>query len=304
MRKDTGALGVIAVIVLVAVASSGSLVAEVSVGSAGVQQGLLMSGSGGLDPYPYPWAWIRENVPGVQVLNPDGDANGDGPASFAIDPADGAPVVAWAWFDGEDHEIVLSRWTGSGWSAPEPLTDNAVDDLDPDLSFGEDGALHVTWWRDGATPAVLARHRTPGGSWGPEEPVTGADEPGRLPGVAADPAAPRVGWQGTDGPDTTVVVSSRRDDGTWRAELVARTGYAGPAGDGDVDVRVHALAGRLWVDWVDGPGELAFSVRDPATGTWSAPESEPYDWDESAGECEFHARELARQRVRWRVLGR
>ena len=89
----------------------------------------------------------------------------------------------------------------------------------------------------------------------------------------------------------------------WTDELVASTAYAGPAGDGDIDVRIHALAGHLWVEWIDAEGSLAFSEWDGAADTWGAARHETYTWGEATGETEPVARERARARIRMRVLG-
>lgn len=107
-------------------------------------------------------------------------------------------------------------------------------------------------------------------------------------------------YQFRSGGVTEIIVSTRRS--VWEKETIASTAYPGPAGDGDIDPEIHARDGKLWVDWVDGDGLVAYSVFDEGTG-WSAPQTEGYSWDEQAGETEAMAREGARVRICLTVLG-
>jgi hypothetical protein len=51
----------------------------------------------------------------------------------AVTLADGSALAVWAAFDGEDDEILQSRFDGRAWSRPANLTDNAVPDVTPTL---------------------------------------------------------------------------------------------------------------------------------------------------------------------------
>jgi len=82
-------------------------------------------------------------------------------------------------------------------------------------------------------------------------------------------------------------------------DLVASTFFAGPAGDGDIDVQVHARDDTLWADWVDAEGIMGWTIYDPATGDWSLTNYEPYSWTPEDGEP--IAREMARVRIRMLV---
>ncbi len=273
--------------------------AEVSVGQSQPAPSFLVTGGEGGVPIP-DWGKLRDHVGPSFVLNPQGDDNGDGPAAWAIDPATGNPVVAWAWWDGNDHEIVLSRWTGSGWSEWEHVTENDLDDEDPALTVAADGTVRLTWWRS------ENGHRT---VWyrdlsledASAEEVTPLPRAGSRPGVARWDGDVRVAFQHEEAGVREVRVATRSTG--WTDELVASTSYAGPAGDGDIDVRIHALAGHLWVEWIDAEGSLAFSEWDDAAGTWGAARHETYTWGEATGETEPVARERARARIRMRVLG-
>ena len=277
--------------------------AEVSIGGDSASLGFLFA-SGGDDPDPWPHRWdiIRTHVDPGLILNAYGDANGDGAPAFGMNPVTGAPEVVWSWWDGNDHEIALSRWQETGgWSEWEILTDNDVDDLDPSISIDELGTRRVSWWRAGAPDQVWFTEQSAGtDGWSGEERVTVVVEAGLRPSVIEESGVVRVAYQRQAASATEIVVSTRQ--GGWHATVVASTSYAGPEGDGDIDVQIHTRDGRIWIDWVDSGGFLAFSVFDPQTDTWSIPDTESYFYDPGLGETEYWEREGARVRIRRRVL--
>ena len=279
---------------LVGLLSMPAGIAEVSAGRNGAAPGILMAG--GPDPDPT-FDIIRVHIDPSLILNATGKDNGDYGPAFAINPVTGNPEVAWAWWDGTDYEIALSRWTGSGWSAWEILTDNAVDDLDPSITIDPAGTRRVSWWRAGSPPQVWLLERfAGGGDWAPEERVTQVVEDGSRPGVVAVSGLVRVAYQREGSGVREVVVSTR--EGTWQPEVLATTSYMGPGGDGDIDVVAHQRGTTVWVDWVTADGMLAYRVYDPQTDTWSPEQTQSYSWDPGAGESEYWARETARTLIR------
>jgi len=78
---------------------------------------------------------------------------------------DGSWLLAWAGFDGQDDEILWSRWSGEGWSTPARVgSDNAVPDITPHLLATRRGAL-LAWSRyDGNDYRVSMAHFD-GSSW-------------------------------------------------------------------------------------------------------------------------------------------
>ncbi len=283
--------------VLLALAS-GTTCAEVAIATK--SGGLLLQG-GSNDPGPWPgWAILRITAPIDTFLNYYGDTNGDGAPAFAINPATSQPEVVWSWFDGHDHEIVLSRWDGQQWTVPQILTSADEEDLDPAVSIDESGTRHITWWRQGTPDQVWYMRVSPGQVPLTQETVTQLVETGARPDAAAPGGVARVGYQ-QPGPSGTRVIVARRDTGTWQRTTIAETAYAGPAGDGVIDVRVHALAGRMWADWVNGEGTLGYSVYDATSAMWGAVQTYAYAWAEQ-GDTERLARERARVAVRLAVV--
>jgi len=275
-------------------------VAEVSVGEDGIHPGILFAGGDDGSGVPT-FDIIRTHLDPGLILNATGDANGDGAPAFGMNSVTGAPEVVWAWWDGNDHEIVVSRWLETGqWSEWEILTDNDVEDFDPSISIDGQGTRRVSWWRAGTPDQVWFTEQSVGtDSWSGEERVTLVVEAGLLPSVIEQSGLVRVAYQRQAGEGSEIVVSTR--EGGWQASVISATSYAGPAGDGDIDVQIHVRDGKIWTDWVDGDGVLAFSVLDAQTDTWSTPQTEPYFYDPGLGETEYWEREGARVRIRRRV---
>ncbi len=66
-------------------------------------------------------------------------------ALSAVKLSDGSMLAVWSAFDGEDDEILWSRTTRRGWSAPARVEeDDSVPDVTPSLRAVSDGAL-LTW---------------------------------------------------------------------------------------------------------------------------------------------------------------
>ena len=77
------------------------------------------------------------------------------------------------------------------------------------------------------------------------------------------------------------VVLSRRDSTGFVKEIVAGSSFGGA-----LCPEVHSHDGRLWLDWFDAEGEVAWTRRD-ALGHWSPLRYETFS---SAMEREFFVR--------------
>ena len=117
------------------------------------------------------------------VLNPDGDARGDGRPDFATDPVSGFPRAVWAMREGTDHEIVTSIFDGESWSDPvKVFTAPGADDLDPRIVFRPDGVAIVTWWQKGPS-VVRAVWAGRDGTWRGGDVISAAGVRARKPAV-------------------------------------------------------------------------------------------------------------------------
>ncbi|MEW5806646.1 MAG: hypothetical protein AB1756_04785 [Acidobacteriota bacterium] len=91
------------------------------------------------------------NKPTIYTLNENGDLNGDLRPAIKENVAEGSfPYVLWPRFDGNDYEIVFSKWMTNRWAdiAPVEDVDNSFDDLSPSLDFDNEGRPYIAWWRD------------------------------------------------------------------------------------------------------------------------------------------------------------
>lgn len=93
-------------------------------------------------------AWTGKEWGEVQTISPGGQGSQLALATARL--GDGTWLLAWSAFDGNDDEILWSRWDPSsreGWSRPRrAATDNNVPDITPALTVVGDTAL-LAWSR-------------------------------------------------------------------------------------------------------------------------------------------------------------
>ncbi|RMG48790.1 MAG: hypothetical protein D6718_01030 [Acidobacteria bacterium] len=291
---------------------AGRALAEVAVDRPGADgQAFVLLSGGGDNPTPWPtWGRVRLHADPRLLLNPDGDAVGDGPPGVALAPQNAAPHAVWSRSDGADREIVLSWWDGTAWTPPERVTDDTLDDLRPRIALGPDGTRHVVWHRDEWGEQRVWYRQPPAlsGTVGTEpEPVTEAPDTGRLADVAVD----GMGWvwvayqkdpATAPGAAEGIFVARRESPFVWTRQRLGPTGLDPALPDLDRGVRIHASRGRLWVDWVDGDGVFAYRVWREATESWSQPVRLDYTRERLLAGQEEIAREMARARIRMLVL--
>ncbi len=100
---------------------------------------------------PVVWGLNNRASRNFHVLNPRGDAKGDlWPLITEPDIAPHYPWVVWSRFNGNDFDLVWSRWAEDGWGPVrgvdlEPVAGN---DLDPDMTFNGEGRPYLVWSRE------------------------------------------------------------------------------------------------------------------------------------------------------------
>lgn len=209
--------------------------------------------SGGGSDAPEPWPTVREHLPPEYVLNSDGGDNlpPDGPPTAIFNPDSQTFEVVWAQHDGNDYEIVISRWEGDHWSAIAQLTDNATDDLDPDMVVAEGNETRISFW----TPSgIQMMTRTSGSStWGLPQPVN----VGAMPSAGAA-IQQEIAYQQTNliTGDSSIVYGW--NDGSWNSSTLVTTTFTGIAGTGDLDVRIHVECGHTWIVWESAMDSLSW----------------------------------------------
>ena len=137
----------------------------------------------------------------------------------------------------------------------------------------------------GATPKVMHRQADPAlTSWTAAVQVSDAADAACRPAGVFHDGVLRVAYEVHDyGFNQTPrqVVLARWSGTVWIPEVMAISTY-----DDRMDPQVHSHGGTLWIDWIDGSDEAAWTRWNPSTG-WDPVQYEPYgDWMER----EFHVR--------------
>lgn len=270
MRHNSATRLAVLLLLLALGCAGGVCVAEMSVDkdpSAGAKSLVLMYAllAGGDDGAP--WPIMRSHIPSAWLLNPGGSNHPlpDGWPSLGWDPISNSPEVVWARHDGDDYEIVISRWTTDHWTTPLCLTANTADDLDPEIAYAPDGTARLTYWN---SAGVFLLTRTPGGDWGVAEPVDSGER-----SSVAGTSAMRVAYQRDPAESPAEIVAAERIGG-WLPVVLATTEFGGFDDNGELDVRLEAQGGKVWVAWEHSSTDLGWCEL-LSGGSWSVPAYEP-----------------------------
>jgi hypothetical protein len=226
------------------------------------------------DPGPFPARWEAYRQPGPEHLNPQGDEAGDGEPDFGWNAGEGRFEVVWSRVLGPASEVVWSRSTNGGWSAPSPLSRPSGSDLLPRVSFTGQGDTALTFRRDDGS--VRYRERRAGSdAWGETVSLTGGTESAGRPDLADPGDGVRVAYPLAEaGGGWSIVVETRIGASElppdFTRELLALSAHPP-----DPEVRAEAQGGLLWVTWVHDEASLGWS-RLEAPG-WTPPELVPVE---------------------------
>jgi hypothetical protein len=215
------------------------------------------------------WRPFSPPASGRVVLNPGGEANGDGAPSLLMDATSSLLVAAWSRNSVAGFDIVTSQFVDGAWTTPQVIVAGATNDLDPQLVQDAAGVIHLFYWADGASPQVFDTQTADLSSWSTPQLVSQPGEIAVRPAAAVYQGVLRVAYEVHDfgyGNSPREVVLSRFDGAAFVTEVVAMTNNLGT-----VSPQVHAHSGHLWVDWIDaqnaGAGEVAWTRLD-AQGHW------------------------------------
>jgi len=121
-----------------------------------------------------------------RTLSPPGPGTQIGLTATVLE--DGSWLAAWSAFDGEDDEILWSRFAGGTWTPPRPVAgDNRVPDVTPAVVAAGGGAL-LAWSRYDGEQYRLRLARFDGDGWTASRAVAEAGTlyPAWSPGEAAE----------------------------------------------------------------------------------------------------------------------
>ena len=216
-----------------------------------------------LDPVGSSWQTVGGQSGGNTELNGDGHLNGDGEPSVLIHPETGMAMAAWAQSGPAGFDIVLSRFTSGSWTSPEVLVGSSEDELDPFLLVDPvDGNVHLFYWVHDAGPRVMHKEAPADLSeWSTPIRVSSFGEIAARPAAALVDGALQVVYERHSmgyGSTPRQIVLATRDGSTFHAQAVGSTFEAGSNWP-----EVHAREGKLWIEWVDGPNAMAWTVWGP-----------------------------------------
>ena len=99
----------------------------------------------------------------AQIISPPGPGSQTGLTGATL--SDGSRLLVWSAFDGEDDELLWSRWDGRSWTAPRRLAaNNSTPDITPHIIATQGGAM-LTWSRFESGQYRLKLARYSAGVW-------------------------------------------------------------------------------------------------------------------------------------------
>ena len=133
---------------------------------------------------PVLWGVNQRSSRNFHVLNPRGDARGDlWPEISEPDIAPHHPWVVWSRFNGEDYDLVWSRWSVEGWRPTRvvDLESREGNDLDPDMTFNANGRPFLVWCREENGVATIQFSAFLVNAWMPGFQISDSDVDSRYP---------------------------------------------------------------------------------------------------------------------------
>lgn len=125
--------------------------------------------------------------------------------------------IAWAERVGDHYEIFHANRTEAGWHGPTRITENAVSDVMPAISFGNDGIGWMVWTTMEENSSTLSYSVFSNGGWSEATPVfTGMKSNTAVTLVIDAFNIPWIAWAGFDGRDDEIFFS-KWNGSSWDA---------------------------------------------------------------------------------------
>ncbi|MEW5807735.1 MAG: hypothetical protein AB1756_10385 [Acidobacteriota bacterium] len=218
------------------------------------------------------------NNPNRALLNENGDLNGDGRPSFAINSFTGFPEVAWSRFDINKYEIVYSFYSGAEWSNYEFLTNDNIDDFDPFIVVSEDGTVKIAWWSNELIPQVYYKIKKYTSNWSLVLQISDPLEKSKYPSIAPYQNLSYVAYETIDSSNNKSIVAEIIDDNDPIPHVSSKTTIGTSTFPNNTMPTVHAMNQHVWVDWIYDENYLAWSEK--IGDQWTQQRYEPYSSSE------------------------
>jgi hypothetical protein len=240
------------------------------------------------DPVGIQWRPYSTMNPSRVLLNPEGEANGDGRPSSLYNKISQLPMVAWAKNVATGYDVVISYFENGVWSQPLVLCENATVTLDaePQLVVNPaDGSVHLLYWMDEGSPRIMHRQAPADlSSWSDAVQVSDIGDIAIRPAGVFHQGHLNVVYEshtGQIGGTPRLITLAAEDGGLFSSMVLATTLH-----DESNRPHIHSSGNNLWVEWIDSDDEMAWTSQvqpDP----WSDIEPEPFG---SVEERDFHVR--------------
>ncbi len=293
---------VLATLTLLLLAAPVSAEVSVTRSADGSVQLFFEPGDGG------PWEQVRPDVPTADLLNRNGDLEGDSWPVMVSNPATGRPDVVWS-SGGDNREILFSWHDGEVWRDTLNLSSSSGNDELPALIDDEYGNSFVVWTRSRSSRDLVLFTAVSGddaAQTSVHELSERHDSARRaVLGVHVDGDVYAAYEEAHNGNDPVTYMAIDRivvgrdsdgylaDSGERPIDIARSATFTTAAQPGEaLNPNVHVEDGHLWVDWIDEAGQVGWTELVDGAFTTSGQVS----IDEAGGE------QAARDEVRTQVL--
>ena len=217
------------------------------------------------------WARHAQTSSTRVVLNEAGAVNGDGRP--AVDLGSGVPIVTWGKNNGTGFDIVESHFENGAWTTPAIIAAAVTVSIDPEPSIVVDeqtGAVHIVYVVGDAAPQVMHREAPADlSSWTPPVLVSELGADALRPSAVRHQGTLIVAYEfhtsGVGYAPRQITVAISDGIGGFTHETIDTTHCAEPNRP-----QLHTAGNSMWIDWIDGAGDMAWSTWDDVTGWGSA----------------------------------
>ncbi len=249
------------------------------------------------DPVTAAWARISWSS-SRHVLNENGAANGDGLPSAVFNPISRLPIVTWGKYNGSGYDIVESHFEAGAWTTPTTIVAGVTSSLDPEPALALDlqtGAVHVVYVADDSTTQVMHVEAPADlSTWSSPMLVSEIGSDVLRPSAVIFEGELVVAYEyhalGIGTTPRQITIATADGGGGFTHETLEITHGSDPNRP-----ELHSAGGSsLWIDWIDGVGDMAWSAWHSVTG-WGPTQIEPYTDIEDR---DFHVRQRIERMAR------
>lgn len=222
-----------------------------------------------------PWDQLRSEVAAPDLLNADGDLEGDSWPEMLVNPDSDLPDVVWS-SGGDNREIMMSWHDGDAWQSAVNLSNSAGNDELPALAADEHGNRFVVWTRSRTSRDLVLFTALAGD----DHSQTSVFE------LSERHDSARRAILGIDSIGDVYAVYEEAHNGNDPVMYLAidrievdrdEDGYLSHSGESPIDIarsvtittaaetgaalhpQVHVEGDHLWVDWIDSEGQLGWT---------------------------------------------